>query len=55
MIPAMREMLRASGCAPIVFVPDSLPTRLAIEDIVLLDECSIEDDWGAGVLYLPLR
>jgi hypothetical protein len=55
MIPAMRELLRISRCAPIVFVPDSLPDGLAIEEILLLDECSVEDDWAAGVVYLPLR
>ena len=55
MIPAMRELLRVSRCAPIVFVPDSLPSGLAIEEILLLDECSVEEDWAAGVVYLPLR
>ena len=55
MIPAMREQLRASRCAPIVFVPDSLPTGLAIEEILLLDEYSVDSDWGAGVIYLPLQ
>ncbi len=54
-IPAMREQLRTTRCAPSVFVPDSLPDGLAIEEILLLDECSVEDDWAAGVLYLPLR
>jgi hypothetical protein len=55
MIPAMRELARVSRCAPIVFVPDSMPDGLAIEEILLLDECSVEDDWRAGVVYLPLR
>ena len=55
MIPAMRGLLRASRCAPIVVVPDSLPTGIAIEEILLLDECSIKDDWAPGVIYLPLR
>lgn len=55
MIPAMREQLRTSRCAPIVFVPDSLPVGQAIEEILLLDGSSVEDDWAAGVVYLPLR
>jgi hypothetical protein len=54
-IPAMREQLRTSSCAPIVFVPDSLPAGHAIEEILLLDECSVGSDWAAGVVYLPLR
>jgi hypothetical protein len=56
MMPAMREQVRvASRCAPIVFVPDSLPIGSVIQDLLLLDECAVEADWAAGVLYLPLR
>lgn len=56
MLPAARELLsRVSRCAPMVMVPDSLPIGLVIEEIILLDECSVEADWSAGVLYLPLR
>jgi hypothetical protein len=55
MIPAMtRQMRNASRCAPIVLVPDSLAVATAIEDILLMDECSNESDWVAGVIYLPL-
>jgi len=54
MIPAMREQVRQFGsCSPIVLVRDSLPVSLVIGEI-LLDECSIETDWAAGVIYLPL-
>jgi hypothetical protein len=38
-----------------VLMPDSLPTGLVIEEILLLDECSTEEDWVAGLIYLPLR
>lgn len=56
MIPAMREQMRlASRCAPIVFVPDSVPVNDVIHDILLLNECAVDVDWAAGVLYLPLR
>jgi hypothetical protein len=55
MVPAMREQLRTSHCAPIVFVPDSLPVGQAIDEILLLDGCSVENDWTSGVVYLPLR
>ncbi len=55
MIPAMQEQVRRfASCSPIAFVRDSLPVRLVIEEILLLDECSIETDWAAGVIYLPL-
>lgn len=52
MIPAMHEQRRrAPRCAPIVLVPDSLPTGSAIEEILLLDQCSIEADWAAAGRY----
>ncbi len=50
MLPAMREQMKR-----FVFVRDSLPVSLVIEEIVLLDECSVEEDWAAGVIYLPLH
>jgi hypothetical protein len=56
MIPAMREQVkRFSSCSPIVFVRDSLPVSLVIEEVLLLDECSTEADWAVGVIYLPLN
>jgi hypothetical protein len=56
MIPARREQVGlASRCAPIVFVPDAMPVGAAIADLLLLDECAIEADWAAGVIYIPLR
>ena len=56
MIPAMHAQTGlASRCAPIVFVPDSVPTGSAIQELLLLDTCAVETDWIAGVLYLPLR
>jgi hypothetical protein len=52
----MWEQLRfTSRCAPVVFVPDSLPVASGIEDLLLLDECAIAADWAVGVIYLPLR
>ncbi len=55
MIPAMREQVKQfASCSPIVFVRDSLPVSLVIEDILLLDEYATEADWVAGVIYLPL-
>jgi hypothetical protein len=55
MIPAMNEHLRRfAGCSPILFVSDSLPIGLVIDDILLLDRCSVESDWAPGVIYLPL-
>lgn len=56
MIPAMKEQhRRESFCSPIVLVSDSLPIGLVIDEILLLDEFSVEADWTVGVVYLPLR
>ena len=56
MVAAMREHLRQSPrCTPIVLVPDSVPVAQAVEDLLLLDECGLDSDWKAGVIYLPLR
>jgi hypothetical protein len=56
MVAAMREHLRQSPrCAPIVLVPDAVPVAQVVEDLLLLDECGLESDWKAGVIYLPLR
>ena len=56
MVPAMREQMRIeSRCAPILLVPDSMPVGAAVEYIQLLNDCAVEADWAAGVIYLPLR
>jgi hypothetical protein len=56
MVPALLvQRQQQSGCAPIVLVSDSLPIGAVIEEILLLDQCSEETDWAAGVIYLPLR
>ena len=40
---------------PGVFVfSDRLPIGDAIEEIILLDECSEPDDWSGRVVYMPL-
>lgn len=50
MVPAMQAQLsNTSSCTPIVLVPDSLPIGQVIEDILLLEACSIESDWASGV------
>lgn len=41
---------------PAVFeVSRDVTIRVAIEDILLLAECSLEDEWEGQVRYLPLR
>lgn len=55
MIPAIRSHKMRFADTRVVLVPDSVSTGQAIEDILLLDECAVEGDWAAGVIYLPLR
>jgi hypothetical protein len=54
MVPAFQLQSQSEFCA-IVLVPDSLPIGRIIEDVLLLDQCSRESDWTAGVIYLPLQ
>jgi predicted nuclease of predicted toxin-antitoxin system len=54
MVPAIQLQGQPELCA-IVLVPDSLPIGRIIEGVLLLDQCSREADWTAGVSYLPLR
>ena len=50
------ERVRAGKPMPGVFeVSREVPIGQAIEDIVLLAECSLEGEWEGQVRYLPLR
>jgi hypothetical protein len=50
------ERVRDRKSMPGVFeVGRNVPTGVAIEDILLLAECSLEGEWEGQVRYLPLR
>jgi hypothetical protein len=50
------ERVRADESMPGVFeVSRSVPVGLAIEEILLIIECSLEGEWEGQVRYLPLR
>ncbi len=36
-------------------VPQAVPIAVVIEDILLIAECSLEDEWRGQVRFLPLR
>jgi len=36
-------------------VSQDLPIGQAIEDILLVAECSLEGEWGGQIRFLPLR
>ncbi|MDE3088193.1 MAG: DUF5615 family PIN-like protein [Chloroflexota bacterium] len=49
------ERLRAGKSFPGVFeVRRAVPIGNAIEDILLLAECSLDDEWVGQIRYLPL-
>jgi hypothetical protein len=50
------DRVRAGQSMPGVFeVSRAVPIGRAIEDILLLAECSLEGEWEGQVQYLPLR
>jgi len=50
------ERVRAGKKMPGVFeVSRNVPIRVSIEDILLLAEYSLDDEWNDQVRYLPLR
>jgi uncharacterized protein DUF5615 len=50
------ERVRAGQPMPGVFeVSRTIPLGQAIEDIILIAECSLEGEWEGQVRYLPLR
>jgi len=50
------ERVREGKRMPGVFeVSRSVPVKAAIEDLLLLSECSLEAEWNGQIRYLPLR
>ena len=50
------ERVEAGKRMPGVFeVGRHVPTSVAIEDIMLIADCSLEGEWEGQVRYLPLR
>lgn len=50
------ERIQAGLSMPGVFeVSRRVPIGLAIEEIILLAQCSLEGEWEGQVQYLPLR
>jgi hypothetical protein len=50
------ERVEAGKPMPGVFeVSRDIPMGVVIEDLILLTECSLENEWEGQVRYLPLR
>jgi ABC-type sugar transport system substrate-binding protein len=56
-LPDLAFQRQASGLlmAGVFVVSWQLPYRAAIDDLVLLNDCSDNPEWEERVLYLPLR
>jgi len=52
---AYRRVERGERMPGVFAVRRSLPVARAIDDILLLSECSKEGEWEGQVLYLPFR
>jgi hypothetical protein len=52
---AWRRVMKGERMPGVFEIPRSLMIRVAVEDIVLLDECSESGEWEGQVRYLPLR
>lgn len=50
------ERVKAGKSMPGIFEVDgNVPIGVAIEDIMLIAECSLEGEWEGQVRYVPLR
>jgi hypothetical protein len=49
------DRIEAGEAAPGVFVvPQALPTARALEDLLLVVECSVPEEWAGQVHYFPI-
>jgi len=56
MITFAYERIQSGFSMPRLFeVSRRVPVGLAIEEIILIAECSLEDEWEGQVRFLPLR
>jgi len=56
MITFAYERIQSGLLMPGLFeVSRRVPVGLAIEEIILIAECSLEDEWKGQVRFLPLR
>lgn len=54
--PYAYERIRAGLAMPgIIEVDPDLAIGLAIDDLLLLNECSLDDEWNGRICYIPLR
>ncbi len=52
---AYRRLMKGDRMPGVFEVNRTVPIRTAIEDIILITECSVAGEWEGQVRYLPLR
>ena len=52
---AYRRVMKGDSMPGVFEVSRVVSIRAAVEDILLLSECSMSGEWEGQVLYLPLR
>jgi predicted nuclease of predicted toxin-antitoxin system len=51
---AYDRLLKGQQMSGVFLINDRMPTRQAIDELLLLDTCSQQEEWKGIVLYLPL-
>lgn len=52
---AYERVVQGQAMPGVIEVSRRVPIGAAIEDILLLVECSVDGEWGSQVRYLPLQ
>lgn len=52
---AYERIASGAGVSGVFAVPQELPVGTAIEDILLLVECSLEGEWEGQVKFIPIK
>jgi predicted nuclease of predicted toxin-antitoxin system len=51
---AYERLVAEEPMAGMIVVNDRMPIRQAIDELMLLIDCSVQEEWQETVLYLPL-
>lgn len=54
-VSAYTRIAAGEECPGVIVIPQWLPVGVVLEDLVLVVECSLPDDWLGQVRFLPLK
>jgi hypothetical protein len=52
---AIERVAQGIGHAGVIAVAQSLPVSVVVQDLILISECLVDDEWRDRVAFLPLR